>query len=207
MGRSLHPGARPFRPRCGGSWSTGRRVPVALSSECRIVTGASPRATQPSWSLRLAVAVLLCGVFLATEVVARNGNPWAAPGPGEAAPTLRPQADGRFAPREYDPVNDRQRRESFRFGESIWPDASGRMPDAYSGPGAAPGQPGWGLYDPATSALPWSSLYGVPGATGYPGLYPYGTYPGSGMLWPGTGVTAPGLGLPLYGVPLLGTPY
>lgn len=180
---------------------------MARPSECRTMTATSPRAVQPSSMRRLAAAALFCGLLLATDVVASNGNPWAAPGPGAAAPTLRPQADGRFAPREYDPVNDRRRRDSFRFGESVRPDSTGRVPDAYSGSWAAPGEPGRGLYDPAMPALPWSSPYGVPGATGYPGLYPYGTYPGSGMLLPGTGLTTPGLGLPLYGVPLLGTPY
>lgn len=169
-------------------------------------------AGRPLSARWLAVLALLCGFLAATDIVAQDRNPWAEPEPGSPTPTLQPRVDGRFAPRDYNPVNDRQRRDTFRFGEPVGPDPSVRPGDSYSGPGMAPGEYGMGAYDPATSMPPWSSLYGVPGTTGYPGLFPYGTYPGSGMLWPGTGLTTPGLGMPLYGaplgsVPLLGTPY
>lgn len=157
--------------------------------------------------------VLLCGLvaalFFAADLSARDrGNPWATPeqrGPAAGYPA---PADGRFAPRDYDPVNDRRRREpragdlpSGPTGRALFPSTETLVtPDARTG----------GLYDPA--GIPWSSgLYGIPGL-GYSSLYPYGGYPGSGMLWPGTGLLTPGLGSPLYGSslgvsPLLGWPY
>lgn len=168
-------------------------------------------AGQPSAARWLAALVLLCGLPAATDIVAQDRNPWARPDPGGSTPTFQPRVDGRFAPRDYDPVYDR-RRDTFRFGQPVQPEASGRRQDPYSGLGVTPGGQGMGAYGPSTSMLPWSSLYGIPGTTGYPGVFPYGTYPGSGMLWPGTGLTGPGLGSPPYGaplgsIPLLGTPY
>jgi hypothetical protein len=157
--------------------------------------------------------VVLCGLvaalLLAADLSARDrGNPWATPeqrGPASGHPS---QADGRFAPRDYDPVNDRRRRDprsgdfpSGPTGHALYPSTETLvMPHARTG----------GLYD--SPGIPWSSgLYGLPGL-GYPSLYPYGGYPGSGMLWPGTGLLTPGLGSPLYGSslgvpPLLGLPY
>ena len=152
---------------------------------------------------------LVAGLLLAGDISARDrGNPWATPeqrGPASGYPS---QADGRFAPRDYDPVNDRRRRDP-------------RVGDHPSGPGGYPQYPSTetlttpdarigGLRDPL--GVPWSpGLYGIPGP-GYPGLSPYGGYPGGGMLWPGTGLLTPGLGSPLYGsslgvLPLLGLPY
>ncbi|TVP92648.1 MAG: hypothetical protein EA347_01570 [Thioalkalivibrio sp.] len=169
-----------------------------------VTTIAVPQPRSARW---LAPLVLLFGLFLAADAGARDRNPWASPDPAAPAPTFQPQVDGRFAPGDYDPGNDRRRRDTFRFGEPVGPDPTRRLPDPHLGFGVAPGEPGMGLHDPTMPTLPWWSLYGVPGGTGYPGLDPYGAYPGSGMLWPGTGLMAPGPGSFLYGAPLPEAPY
>ena len=159
----------------------------------------------------MASLVLVLGLGAAAEALARDRNPWAVPDPRAPAPTVQPHSDGRFAPPDYDPVNDRRRR-PVRPGEFVQPDTATHLQFPHSGFSVAPEGLGLGLHDPLTGMTPWSGLYGIPGLGGYPGLHPYGVYPGSGMLWPGTGLTTPGLGLPLYGspfgtVPLLGAPY
>jgi hypothetical protein len=157
----------------------------------------------------LASLVLMLSVVAGAEVVAQDRNPWAMPDPSTSMPMHRPQSDYRFAPEDYDPVNGRGRRPS-RQGEFASPEIFGGPQYPYSGLSDSPEGFGSGLHDRTMGMTPWSGLYGAPGLTGYPGLYPYGAYPGSGMLWPGSGLANPGL--PLYGsplgtVPLLGTPY
>jgi len=159
----------------------------------------------------LFVLGLAGGLFLAGDLEARDrGNPWATPEQRAPAPGMRPNADGRFAPRDYDPVNDRRRRDP-RVGEPLQPGVPGYLQYPSTGGLRVPDARGYGIQDPTTGS-PWSqSPYGVPGL-GYPGLSPYGTYPGSGMLFPGTGLLTPGLLSPLYGsslgtVPMYGMPF
>jgi hypothetical protein len=152
---------------------------------------------------------LVAALLLMGELGARDrGNPWATPeqrGPGSG---FASSADGRFAPPNYDPVNDRRRRDP-RPGDYS-PGSGGHLQYPSTGTLTTPDTRGSALQDPF--GIPWSpGLYGIPGL-GYPGLSPYGGYPGSGMLWPGTGLLTPGLGSPLYGsslggVPLLGLPF
>jgi len=166
------------------------------------MTGPALRVLQPSAACLLSSLVLVFGLLLAADAGARDRNPWAAPDPRAPAPTFQPQVDGRFAPGDYDPGNDRRRRDTFRFGEPVGPDPIERRPDPFTGPGVVPWDRGLGLHDPVMPTLPWWSLYGMPGATGLPGLDPYGTYTGSGMLWPGTGLLVPDPGSSLYGAPM-----
>lgn len=175
------------------------------------MTGSPCKLLQQSSMGWVVVLVLVLGFVAATEVAARDRNPWAVPDPRAPVPTLQPPSDGRFAPQDYDPVNDRRRRPA-RPGEFVQPDSRSHLQFPHSGISVSPEGRGLGLHDPTIGMTPWSGLYGMPGLTGYPGLYPYGLYPGSGMLWPGTGFTTPGLGMPLYGsplgtVPLMGAPY
>lgn len=175
------------------------------------MTGSPCKLVQQSSMGWVGSLLLVFGVVAAADVAALDRNPWAVPEPRTPVPTLQPPSDGRFAPQDYDPVNDRRRRPS-RPGEFAQPDSSSHLQFPYSGLSGDPEGLGLGVYDPTTGITPWSGLYGIPGLTGYPGLYPYGAYPGSGMLWPGTGLTTPGLGWPLYGsplgtTPLLGAPY
>jgi len=165
---------------------------------------------RPTW-VWLLVLGLAAGLFLAGDLEARDrGNPWATPEQRAPAPGMRPNADGRFAPRDYDPVNDRRRRDP-RVGEPLQPGFSGYLQYPSTGFLGVPDGRGHGIQDP-TFGSPWSpSIYGVPGM-GYPGLSPYGAYPGSGMLFPGTGLLTPGLLSPLYGsslgtVPMYGMPF
>ncbi len=166
---------------------------------------------------RISGWVLLLGVVLGNAPMggleARDrGNPWATPEQRAPALELRPYSDGRFAPRDYDPVDERRRRSS-NPGDFVQPgygDASRYPPTGEIR--AAPDALGRAAPDPyGYGSVPGSSgIYGVPGLT-YPGLSPYSSYLGSGMLFPGTGLTTPGLLSPLYGsssgIPMFGMPY
>lgn len=145
--------------------------------------------------------LLLLGAVFATDGIARDRNPWAVPDPTAPAPTFRAPSDGRFAPPDYNPVEERRRRAPLT-GDFVQPDVNWLDRDPRAPVSPTPEGLGLGLFDPMLGMRPWSGLYGIPGLTGHSGLYPFGTYPGSGMLWPGTGLTTPGLGLPLYGSPL-----
>lgn len=184
---------------------------MALPWVIRAMKVSSCKAVQQSTTGWVAFLILLFGLAAATELQARDRNPWAVPDPRAPAPTFQPPSDGRFAPQDYDPVNDRRRRPA-RPGEFVQPDVTGHLHHLHPGLTVAPESLGFGLHDPLMGVSPWSGLHGIPGLTGYPGLYPYGVHPGSGILWPGTGLTTPGLGWPLHGsplgtVPLLGAPY
>lgn len=139
-----------------------------------------------------------------------RGNPWATPEQRAPAAGMRPHADGRFAPRDYDPVNDRRRSEP-RAWEPLQPGGSTYQQYPSTGILTAPDSRVHGIQDP-TLGSGWSQgIYGVP-SLGYPGLSPYDAYPGSGMLLPGTGLLTPGLLSPLYGsslgtVPMYGLRY
>lgn len=161
-----------------------------------------------AWLLVLGLAG---GLYLAGDLGAQDrGNPWATPEQRAPAPGMHPNHDGRFAPGDYDPVNDRRRRDS-RIGDSRQLGVPGYLQYPSTGTLGIPDARGYGIQDPAIGS-PWSqSIYGSPGL-GYPGLSPYGTYPGSGMLFPGTGLLTPGLLSPLYGsslgtVPMYGMPF
>lgn len=169
-------------------------------------SGVRERRFRPGWAAALCLAFGLSGFG---DVAARDRNPWAVPDPRVPAPTLQPPADARFAPPDYDPVNDRRGRAP-RPGEFVPPEMPSPWEYPHSGWSPGSDRSGLGLYDPTTTLLPWSGLYGIPGFSGYPGLSPYGVLPGSGILWPGTGLTTPGLAAPWYGLgtaPLLGLPY
>ncbi len=143
--------------------------------------------------LGLAVGLLILPGLEAQD----RGNPWATPEQRAPAPGMRPGADGRFAPRDYDPVNERRRRDS-RGWDSQEPGFSTYQQYPSTGLLTAPDSRGYGLEDP-TVGRGWSpGFQGAPGL-GYPSLSPYGAYPGSGMLLPGTGLLTPGLLSPLYG--------
>jgi len=163
----------------------------------------------------LLVLGLASSLFLAVDLEARDrgNNPWATPEQRAPAPGMRPNADGRFAPRDYDPVNDRRRSDP-RLGDPaqrMQPGIPGHLQYPSMGILTAPDARGFGFADPGIGS-PWSqSLYGIPGS-GYPGLSPYGVYPGSGMLFPGSGLLTPGHLSPLYGssfgtVPMYGMPF
>lgn len=162
--------------------------------------------------------VVLLGLVLGSipidSLEARDrGNPWATPEQRAPAHGLRPYSDGRFAPPDYDPVEQRRRR-SPGMGEFFEPGYSD--PSRFPGAGerrVVPEVRSWGMPDlHGYGTSPWlSGIYGIPGLT-YPGVDPYSSYLGSGMLFPGTGLTTPGLLSPLYGsstggIPIFGIPY
>lgn len=167
-----------------------------------------------AWLLVLGLAM---GLLLAGDLEAQDrGNPWAMPEQRAPAPGLRPYSDGRFAPRDYDPVDDRRRRDP-RARDPLQSGGGGYLQYPSTGILGIPDARDYGIQDPIIGS-PWSqgiygspSIYGSPNL-GYPGLSPYGAYPGSGMLFPGTGLLTPGLLSPLYGsspgtVPLYGMPF
>ena len=148
------------------------------------------------------------GVLLVGGVQAQDWNPWAVPDQRPPPTGFHSPGDSRFVAPDYDPTQDRRRR---------------------SGEGARPAQPGisWGysgslsggLYAPPVLDAPvggdprgefWSpGVPGIPGLSTYPGVLPYGGYPGGSMLYPGTGLGlfSPLYGSPLGGLPLFGQPY
>lgn len=166
---------------------------------------AADRATRlaPRWAFGPCIALCL---LLGGDVPARDRNPWAVPDHRPPAPTYQPYNDGRFAPPEYDPTFDRRRprdpvapltQPGTRYDEML------RHTPGISYGLQAPGVAGTlypGLGDSYGLLSPWS--LGYPGLGLYPGLLPYGGYPGSSMLYPGTGLGTSGLLSPLYGSPL-----
>lgn len=194
-------------------WGAGSGVPMALPFGFGAMKGSTRKAEQVCGARRKFLAMLLVlfsGLVVALgDLEARDRNPWAAPDPRAPVPTLQPPIDGRFAPHDYDPVHERRRRHGLP-GE--FPELDRRRHLEQPRSGLSFGQESRSLdwHDPlmgftpglTPGLTPWSTLHGIPGLTGSSSLYPYGAYPGSGILWPGTGLTAPGLGLPLYGSPL-----
>jgi hypothetical protein len=181
---------------------------------------------------RWGTALALCAgsVLPVTDTLARDRNPWIAPEPRASSPGVPPAADTRFVAPEYDPTRIERRG---RAGDALRTQPGIRWDESWAPPGGLYAPPAWGAGTPSVPVPGTSLPPGPPGSTGpdltaipglstSPWLLPYGTLPGTGLLYPGTGLMYPGSGLlypgsglglsplygsPLGGIPLFGLPY